>query len=267
MIAYDVTRPCRNPRFRSWSPRFKVDCSRDIVKDNKRNQIFYKRRNQSLRKVPAFTIQTEQRHTRPFTPANAKPNNVDLTHNEIQFSKFYEDQRFPVRIVSNGKIGIEWLVDPGLLEPNEAQQALVRFSYGLPLEKSPFNSVALKGFMDLLTIEIAPQLIAETLPQIVPNIRKGLEAKKYEKRLEMLRVIRRLATLTGIGPLLIPFYRMLLPPLRTRFISKFDTDIGPNHRAKYMEEVTATLHCLQKFGGRHAYLNIKYIIPDYQKID
>ncbi|CAD5212522.1 unnamed protein product [Bursaphelenchus okinawaensis] len=267
MISYDVTRPCRNPRFRSYSPKFKVDCSRNIVADNKRNQIFYKRRDHSLRKVPAFTIQSEQKHTRPFTPANAKPSAVNLSENEAQFLKFYEDQRFPVRIISNGKPGIEWLVDPASLDANEAQQALIRFSYGLPLEKSPFNHVALKGFSDLLTVDFAPQLVAETLTQIVPNIRKGLESKKYEKRVEMLRVIRRLATLTGIGPLLIPFYRNLLPPLRTRFISKFDTDIDTNRRVKYMEEVTATLHCLQKFGGRHSYLNIKYIIPDYTKID
>ncbi|KAH7723137.1 hypothetical protein AAVH_09393 [Aphelenchoides avenae] len=71
MIPFDVTRRCRNPRWRSVSPRFKVDTYRDIVKDNKRNQILYRPRDYSLRKVPAFTIQTEQFCTRPFTPKKA----------------------------------------------------------------------------------------------------------------------------------------------------------------------------------------------------
>lgn len=59
MISFDVTRRNRNPRFRSFSPyRSKIDddiekfvTKRDIVKDNKRNQMLFKPRVYSLRRV------------------------------------------------------------------------------------------------------------------------------------------------------------------------------------------------------------------------
>jgi len=47
----------------------------------------------------------------------------------------------------------------------------------------------------------------------VPAIRKGLNSRKLSKKIEMLDLIRLMAELPGIGQLLLPFYRTLLPPL------------------------------------------------------
>lgn len=53
--------------------------------------------------------------------------------------------------------------------------------------------------------------------------------------------------------------------LGTKMSSKVDLDITTRQKDKFLDEMTSTLRCLEKTGGRHAYLNIKYVIPDYQK--
>lgn len=54
MISYDITRRRNNPRFRSTSHEFQADNYRDFVKDNKRHQILFRPRIQSLRRVRFF---------------------------------------------------------------------------------------------------------------------------------------------------------------------------------------------------------------------
>lgn len=57
MIPYDVTRKCQQPRWRSVSPPFRIPMTRkDIVADNKRGQILYRKRSISLRRVSYFAF-------------------------------------------------------------------------------------------------------------------------------------------------------------------------------------------------------------------
>lgn len=103
----------------------------------------------------------------------------------------------------------------------------------------------------------------------------------------MLDLLQRMANMEGIGPLLVPFYRILLPPLSKLCTSfnypcyvvicihknwylgrgvpnQISDDITATKRDQYNEAVSNTLGDLERTGGRHAYINIKYLLPDYQ---
>ncbi|KAI6242963.1 Parkin coregulated protein [Aphelenchoides fujianensis] len=261
MIPYDVTRPCRNPRFRSWSPVFKVDCSRNIVLDNKRQQILYQPRRHSLRRVPAFTIQSEQKATKPFTPANAPTRRTDISETEAKFVKLYEDRQLPVRVInSTNRRNVEWLVNPAELTPTETCESAA----DLPIERQPYGMIALRAFQDLISLNDAAHCVARTLTDIMPSVRLGLQ-RGVKKRMEMLDLLRRLASLGGIGPLLIPYYRMVLPALRDISATLKAENVSASERNQYKEAVANTLHDLERFGGRHAFINIKYILPHFQQ--
>uniref|UniRef100_A0AC35F6I8 Uncharacterized protein n=1 Tax=Panagrolaimus sp. PS1159 TaxID=55785 RepID=A0AC35F6I8_9BILA len=106
MISYDITRKCQQPRWRS---------------------------------VPAFTIQTEQQNTRPFTPAKRKCRSQSVTPEDERFIRIYEDRRLPIRLIDTSGTGmsrtIEWQLDPNRLSPQNARELLKQFSIGLPIEK------------------------------------------------------------------------------------------------------------------------------------
>uniref|UniRef100_A0A914E0G6 Uncharacterized protein n=2 Tax=Acrobeloides nanus TaxID=290746 RepID=A0A914E0G6_9BILA len=270
MIGYDVTRPCRGPRFRSLSPVFRIDTKRDFVKDNKREQILFRKPEVHVRRVPAFTIQTEQKNTRPFAliPKN-DPNFLATTildEDSKRFITSYEDRQLPVRVIDQGKSrGIEWQIDPNTLKLNEARELLKIFASGLFIEKQPYNFIAVCGFQDLLKTNFGPQILAQTLVDIIPFVRKGLDSKSISKRTEMLSLIQQMAS-NGCGPLLVPFYRMLLPPLRktsSRNRTSISTDISTTEWDRYLHAVDKTLSMLEESGGPNAYINIKYIIPCY----
>lgn len=80
----------------------------------------------------------------------------------------------------------------------------------------------------------------------------------------MLDLIEQIAQLNGCGRLLVPFYRQLLPPFRKTKQVKISTDISRTASDKYWDKAEKTLAILEKNGGRDAYINIKYIIPQYQ---
>uniref|UniRef100_A0AC34QY38 Uncharacterized protein n=1 Tax=Panagrolaimus sp. JU765 TaxID=591449 RepID=A0AC34QY38_9BILA len=140
MISYDITRKCQQPRWRSVSPGFKIAPTRkNIVADNKRGQILFQKRSTSLRKVPAFTIQTEQQNTRPFTPAASKNAKRWEDPDSERFIQIYNDRRLPIRLVDTSGTGksrtIEWQIDPNRLTPNDARELLRQLSTGLAIEK------------------------------------------------------------------------------------------------------------------------------------
>lgn len=49
-------------------------------------------------------------------------------------------------------------------------------------------------------------------PQI-PQLRLALNSSQVWKKLEALELLRDVAQMPGVGPRLVPYFRMLLPPL------------------------------------------------------
>ncbi|KAI1727921.1 parkin co-regulated protein domain-containing protein [Ditylenchus destructor] len=289
MISFDVTRRVNNPRFRSWSMpnHFCLDenvlMRRDVIKDNKRQQILFRPRIHSVRRVPAFTIQTEQMNTKPFTPALgisshkqlymfARPSPPPPDENLKQFLRLYEDRQFPIRVLSgtsqkenfHQRRSIEWQVDPNQLKAYDRRELLRRFAVGLAVEREPYSLIAIQGFKDLLSTTHGAQMLADSLTDVIPNLRKGLNSPRLWKKLEMLELLRQMAQMTGIGVLLVPFYRMLLPPLRIGKSTRVSTDITTSDRDKLHNAIDKTLIILEQTGGPNAYINIKYLLPEYQ---
>uniref|UniRef100_A0A914E0T0 Uncharacterized protein n=1 Tax=Acrobeloides nanus TaxID=290746 RepID=A0A914E0T0_9BILA len=201
-----------------------------------------------------------------FLKSRKSSNSNDRDEDSKRFITSYEDRQLPVRVIDQGKSrGIEWQIDPNTLKLNEARELLKIFASGLFIEKQPYNFIAVCGFQDLLKTNFGPQILAQTLVDIIPFVRKGLDSKSISKRTEMLSLIQQMAS-NGCGPLLVPFYRMLLPPLRktsSRNRTSISTDISTTEWDRYLHAVDKTLSMLEESGGPNAYINIKYIIPCY----
>ncbi|KAE9553572.1 hypothetical protein FO519_003212 [Halicephalobus sp. NKZ332] len=128
----------------------------------------------------------------------------------------------------------------------------------------PYDLIATKSVRDLLTTVHGPRIAAETMTDLVPQIRKGLNSRSFEKRTAMLDLIEQIARLNGCGRLLVPFYRQLLPPFRKTKQVVVSTDISQTASDKYWDRAERTLGVLEKYGGPNASINIKYIIPQFQ---
>uniref|UniRef100_A0A7E4VCW8 Parkin coregulated gene protein homolog n=1 Tax=Panagrellus redivivus TaxID=6233 RepID=A0A7E4VCW8_PANRE len=271
MIAYDITRKCQQPRWRSVSPAYRVPVRRNnIVADNKRDQILYRKETPNLRKVPAFTIQTEQKHTRPFTPAKPKRRSCSIQLNDAnkRFIGAYEDRRLPLRLVPGVGMRktVEWQLDPNHLRVKDARELLKQLATGLHCDVEPYSTIALHAFRDMLTTAHAAQIVAEAMTDIVPHIRSALFSPSFAKRIEVLEILDTMASLNGCGQLLVPFYRQLLPPFRRNNRTSISTDISTTHRERYWSRVDKTLENLERTGGPTAFINIKYILPHYASV-
>jgi hypothetical protein len=88
--------------------------------------------------------------------------------NEIKFIKFYEDRQLPIRIVnSTSRRNVEWLVNPAELSINESRDLMRKISYGLSSVKQPYRLAALRAFQDLISLNDAPVVLAQTLTETV----------------------------------------------------------------------------------------------------
>ena len=88
--------------------------------------------------------------------------------------------------------------------------------------------MALQGLKDLMATPNGAQEVADCLPVLVsipmilnspfqflqmPQLRLALNSAQIWKKLEALELLRDIAQMPGVGPRLLPYFRMLLPPL------------------------------------------------------
>uniref|UniRef100_A0A914ZK47 Uncharacterized protein n=1 Tax=Parascaris univalens TaxID=6257 RepID=A0A914ZK47_PARUN len=211
---------------------------RDIIKENKRQQIAFQRKQNPTREVPAFSIQTQQKNTRTAPPTSTTRLNDQKMDEWGKFRIIYDGGGLPVRIDHSGTgerfKSLYWLSDPGTLSLENLDDLLSKFCLGLPL-----------------------------LDQ-VPALRASLYSSDNEKRKTILKLITRVTQMEPCGLALVPYYRQLLPPLRMVSYCGFKGDIDYRYGPTIDELVETTLNTLEKTGGPNAYINIKYIIPTYQ---
>lgn len=89
--------------------------------------------------------------------------------NEQKFVKFYEDRQLPIRVVNSTSLrrNVEWLVNPAELTVTESRDLLRKISYGLSTTKQPYSMIALRTFQDLISLNDAPVILAQTLTDTV----------------------------------------------------------------------------------------------------
>jgi hypothetical protein len=107
------------------------------------------------------------------------------------------------------------------------------------------------------------------IPDVILPIKQALDTKNRDVIRKTLRAIRVLVSTNPlVGPALVPYFRQLLPVfnlvllLENRGRQEFD-ECG-RKKTSLVDEVNDTLEVLLKYGGRSAYINIKYMIPVYE---
>ncbi|CAB3411209.1 unnamed protein product [Caenorhabditis bovis] len=247
---------------------------RDIVRDNIRVIKSSGPRIVPIRTVPPFCRQVYQQNTSvvplPKMMTRSRSTDPNVVDDATQFRNMFTRGDLHVRIIHSGGPGekpreLQWAKDPSQMK-NETICALIsKFSLGLSLLDHPYRFVAETGITDLLIALRNQMSLISVLPHLVRGIRAGLYSFDVEKKKFCLRTLSRVTSLPGIGPQLVPFYRQLLPPLRSVGHSRSRSDRVHYNRGRQIEEmITSTLNDLERTGGPNALINIKYLLPNYE---
>ncbi|UMM17154.1 hypothetical protein L5515_013843 [Caenorhabditis briggsae] len=249
--------------------------NRDIVKENIRTIKSSLPRVLAVRKVPPFSWQSVQQNTSVvplpmITPSRSRSVDSNVADDCSQFRALFSRGDLHVRIVHSGGPGekpreLRWAKDPSQMKNETVCNLLAKFATGMSLLDHPYRFVAETGITDLLIALRNHQSIVIVLPQLVRGIRSGLYSFDVEKKKFCLKTLSRITSMQGIGAQLVPFYRQLLPPLRTVRQSRSRSDRVHYDKGRQIEEIiTSTLNDLERTGGPNALINIKYLMPHYE---
>ncbi|CAI4231376.1 unnamed protein product [Auanema sp. JU1783] len=248
-----------------WSRKnFYDGTSRDIMRENIR-AVKLPNSKPEVRRVPAFTIQSRQNNTKVIDPPEIgrRSRSVDQNHDETsQFRLMYSRGDLPVAIDHNVPAGgkpkyLRWVKHPSLMKPESITYLLSKFSSGLPIIDQPYRNIAEWAIHDLLDSVPDGNLIVQAIPQMVRGIRASLYSFDNNKRKFALELLNKMTRISNCGPLLVPFYRQLLPPLRqVRRANIKEKDVLETKISNCLQE-------LERTGGPSAFINIKYVIPTY----
>jgi len=189
-----------------------------------------------------------------------------------ELRRFYSRGDLPIQIDHGGVNNrLAWKVE---IKKLDFHHYLPIFFDGLREQEMPFALVAEQGVMDML--EAAPHKVLPVIPQLIIPLKLALNTRDKPIIVKVLRVLQVLVkcdvAIAGgaglIGQSLVPYYRQLLPIFNT-FIN--DTmsigdkiDYGQRKGQNLGELISQTLEVLEMHGGEDAFINIKYLIPQYQ---
>lgn len=185
------------------------------------------------------------------------------------FPRAYQRNELPIMIESRaGGNTLRW-TQP-ITEIDYAKY-LPLFLEGLTEKSHPYSFLAREGAFQLLQFgKSRPEKVVECLHRVIPAVRAALDTHESKYIRDALMILQELTQTPGVGPLLVPYYRQLLPVLNM-FKNKrrnLGDDIDfQQHRAKDVGEmILETLEILERTGGPDAYVNIKYMVPTYEGV-
>ncbi|NXC01634.1 PACRG protein, partial [Orthonyx spaldingii] len=215
------------------------------------------------------------------------------------FRKFYDRGDFPIA-VQHDSIGnkIAWKVE---IENLDYHYFLPLFFDGLCETEFPYEFFARQGCHDLL--EHGGNKILPVVPQLIIPIKNALNLRNQPILCTTLKVIQHLVVSAEmVGEALVPYYRQILPVLsifkhmngstsshsqqrpevcaavpastetpRRKQNVKFIVEVNLGDGIEYSQQkrenigvlIQETLELFERYGGEHAYINIKYMIPTY----
>ena len=143
------------------------------------------------------------------------------------------------------------------------------FVTGLREVEEPYQSLALDGTEKLLKEHKGKVL--KVVPRLIQPMREALVTRDPKIICKVLIILQRLVTCDDlVGEALVPFYRQLLPTLnvfKAKRVSLGDKiDYGQRHRTNIGELVQETLEVLERHGGPHAFINLRYCVPTYESV-
>ena len=183
-----------------------------------------------------------------------------------EFRRFYERGDLPVQIDHGGvnnriawKIGIERL---------EYHHYLPIFFDGLREVEEPYAFLAERGIYDMMHVGKGRRVLP-VLRQLIIPINTALNTRNQEVIVKTLKVLQALVRCDNgtndVGEALVPYYRQILP-IMNLFIRcpVVQSEIGgsPSLGALIQE----TLEALERHGGSHAFIHMKYMVPSYESV-
>ncbi|TYZ67858.1 hypothetical protein PybrP1_003289 [[Pythium] brassicae (nom. inval.)] len=185
------------------------------------------------------------------------------------FPRAYQRNELPIMLESRaGGNTLRWTQSVAELD---FAKLFPLFVEGLTEKTHPCSFLAREGAFQLLEFGRAhPEKLVECLHRVVPAVRQALDTHESALMRDALAILQELTRAPGVGPLLVPYYRQLLPVLnqfRNKRRNLGDGMDFQQHRARDVGEVILeTLELLERTGGPDAFVNIKYMVPTYEGV-
>ncbi|XP_025416839.1 parkin coregulated gene protein homolog isoform X2 [Sipha flava] len=198
-------------------------------------------KSRTKRIVPPFSSQSRQPNTVVAGPPRTRSCQTPIGN--TAFRRYYDRGDFMLS-VDSGRV--MWKTP---FEKIDYHHYLPIFFDGLREIAYPYRAVAERGAIDML--------------------KNALNTGHPDVVIATLKMIQTLVTSADmVGEALVPYYRQILPPLNVYKNLNKNTGDGIDY-AQYQQEdigdlVNNTLEILERHGGAHAFINIKYMIPTYE---
>jgi len=191
-----------------------------------------------------------------------------------RFKPFYDRGDIPIVVsFSRAVRKIHWKVD---INRVDVEYYLPLFFEGLR-EPEPYIFFAEQGTIELLNV--AGNRILLCIPEIVKPIADNLATRDQRivcSTLQMLKLLLLKCPLAAEK--LVPFYRQLLHVCNlfiTKRVNSGDNfapakglvAAGQRRHEDVSSVIMETLKLLERHGGEHAYVNIKYMCPTYESLN
>lgn len=218
------------------------------------------RKTRTKRLVPPFSSQSRQPNTIVAGPPRSRSCQTPIGN--TAFRRYYDRGDFMLS-VDSGRV--MWKTS---FENIDYHHYLPIFFDGLREVAYPYRAVAERGATDMLK-NGTPDRILPVVPQLIIPIKLALNTGHPDVVIATLKMIQTLVTSADmVGEALVPYYRQILPPLNVYKNLNKNTGDGIDY-AQYQQEdigdlVNNTLEILERHGGAHAFINIKYMIPTYE---
>ncbi|KAL4088274.1 hypothetical protein PRIC1_012698 [Phytophthora ramorum] len=185
------------------------------------------------------------------------------------FPQAYARNELPIMIEGGkggGKTGLRWTAP---VEDLDFSKYFPLFVDGMREKVFPFSFLAREGAFQLAAFaQRHPNKLVDCLHRVIPALRTNMETRDDGALRDGLLLLQQLTLTAGVGPLIVPYYRQILPILNL-FKSK-RRNLGDEidfrqHRLQDLGEVISeTLELLERTGGEDAFINIKYMVPTYE---
>ncbi|XP_042280679.1 parkin coregulated gene protein homolog [Thunnus albacares] len=181
------------------------------------------------------------------------------------FRSFYERGELPLALQHKpARNRVVWKVE---IEKLDYHHYLPLFFDGLCETVHPYEFFARQGVHDLL--EHGGLKILPVIPQLIVPLRNALNTRNRQVMATTLKVLQHLVmSADKVGEALVPYYRQILPIFNIFKNMNINCGDGIEYSQRKRENIgdliQETLEMFERFGGKDAFINIKYMVPTYQ---
>ncbi|XP_033967100.1 parkin coregulated gene protein isoform X3 [Pseudochaenichthys georgianus] len=153
------------------------------------------------------------------------------------------------------------------IEKLDYHHYLPLFFNGLCETVHPYEFFAHQGVHDML--EHGGTKILPVIPQLIIPIKNALNTRNRQVICNTLKTLQQLVMSGGmVGEALVPYFRQILPIFNIFKNMKINSGdgivYGQQQRQNIGELIQETLEMFERYGGKDAFINIKYMVPTYQ---